>query len=171
MALRLFDTTFIALLTDDITPAPPPPPGTTDTARERLSYLLETLDDERVDLVVPTPVLAELLSFGRVEIEPAYAVVKGLSRIRIEGFGERAALECALMLRSTGRNSGPKAKVKFDHQIVAIAKVVGADTVYSDDGDVQKLCQRENLPCLGVWDLPPRPVSPQTSMNFEPEKP
>jgi hypothetical protein len=75
------------------------------------------------------------------------------------------------MLRGTGRGSGPKTKVKFDHQIVAIAKVVGAKTVYSDDGDVQRLCQREKLLCLGVWALPSRPVDPQTSMDFEPEEP
>jgi hypothetical protein len=105
MALRLFDTTFMALLTDDIAAAPPPPQGAQDTARDRLTYLLETLDDEHVDLAVPTPVLAELLSFGRVEIPAALAILKELSRLRIEPFGERAALECALMLRGTGRGS------------------------------------------------------------------
>jgi hypothetical protein len=164
MALRLFDTTFMALLTDDITPAPAPPPGVHDTARDRLTYLLETLDDEHIDLVVPTPVLAEMLSFGPLDIPAALAVLKGLSRLRIEAFGERAAFECALMLRGTGRGRGPKAKIKFDHQIVAIAKVVGADVVYSDDDDVQKLCQRERLLCFGVWDLPPRPVDPQSKL-------
>jgi hypothetical protein len=62
---------------------------------------------------------------------------------------------------------GPKTKVKFDHQIIAIAKVVGADVVYSDDKGVHTLCDRELLPCFGVWDLPARPTEPQSSMSFE----
>jgi predicted nucleic acid-binding protein len=167
MPLAVFDTTFLALLTDGLAAAPSPPPGTQDTARERLDYLLETLDDERTSIVVPTPVLAELLSFERVSFEGALRILKQLDRIRIEAFGERAALECAEMLRRTGRGSGPKTKVKFDHQIVAIAKVVGADVVYSDDKGVQALCERMSLPCFGVWTLPPRPVDPQSSLSFE----
>lgn len=168
MPLAAFDSTFLALLTDGHTAAPVPPPGTQDTARDRLDYLLDTLDDERTGIVVPTPVLAELMSFERVNPEAALNMLKGLTRIRIEPFGERAAVECALMLRRTGRGTGPKTKVKFDHQIVAIAKAVGADVVYSDDQGVQALCKRESLQCFGVWDLPPRPIDPQTSMEFEP---
>ena len=148
--------------------APAPPPGTQDTARDRLAYLLETLDDARSGIVVPTPVLAELLSFERVNVEAALNLLKGLSRIRVEGFGEKAAVECALMLRGSGRGTGSKTKVKFDHQIVAIAKAVDADVVYSDDKGVHALCEREALPCFGVWDLPPRPVDPQSSLPHEP---
>jgi hypothetical protein len=168
MALRVFDATFLTLLTDDLSPAPPPPAGVHDTARDRLKYLLETLEADRIDLVLPTPVLAELLSLGRTDFDATYAALKGLSRIRVEGFGERAALECGLMLRNASARTEPKAKVKFDHQIVAIAKVVGADTVYSDDDGVQRLSRRAGLACFGVWELPPRPVDPQGSMSFEP---
>jgi hypothetical protein len=91
-------------------------------------------------------------------------ILNGIARIRIEGFGQRAAIECAEILRRTGRGSGPKAKLKFDHQIVAIAKVVGATIVFSDDGDVKALCLREGIECLGVWELPPRPIEPQLSL-------
>lgn len=166
MPLATFDSTFLALLTDGRAAAPEPPPGTQDTARARLEYLLEKLDDERTGVVVPTPVLAELLSFERVNLETALNLVKGLAGIRVEPFGERAAVECALMLRRTGRGAGPKTKVKFDHQIVAIAKAIGADVVYSDDKGVQALCERKSLSCFGVWDLPSRPVDPQTSIEF-----
>jgi hypothetical protein len=98
MPLAVFDSTFLALLTDGRAAAPAPPPGVQDTARDRLTYLLETLDDERTGIVVPTPVLAELLSFERVNLEAALNMLKGLARIRVEPFGERAAVECALML-------------------------------------------------------------------------
>jgi len=95
-------------------------------------------------------------------------MLNGLARIRIEGFGQRAAIECAEMLRRTGRGSGPRSKVKFDHQVVAIAKVVGAAVVYSDDDGVKALCARESIQCRGVWDLPPRPVNPQASLDLGP---
>ena len=82
MPLATFDSTFLALLTDGRAAAPEPPPGTQDTARARLEYLLEKLDDERTGVVVPTPVLAELLSFERVNLETALNLVKGLAGIR-----------------------------------------------------------------------------------------
>jgi hypothetical protein len=46
------------------------------------------------------------------------------------------------------------AKVKFDRQIVAIAKVIGATEIYSDDGHVSRLAKQANIKCIGVADLP-----------------
>lgn len=175
MPAAVFDSTFMLLLTDDLAVAPPPPPlaawanavPKAPDPRDRLTFLLETLDDERTDVVVPTPVLTELLVSARADVRATLAILNGLARIRMEGFGQRAAIECAEMLRRTGRGSGPKSKIKFDHQIVAIAKVIGAITVYSDDNDVRTLCAREGIACFGVWDLPPRPVDPQSSLPLE----
>jgi hypothetical protein len=172
MAACVFDTTFMLLLTDGLALAPPSPQFTdqraaSDHARDRLTFLLETLDDERAQIIIPTPVLTELLASARSDVSATLGVLNGLARIRMESFGQLAAIECAEMLRRMVRGSGPKAKVKFDHQIVAIAKVVRATTVYSDDHDVKALCGREGLACRGVWDLPPRPVNPQSSLPLE----
>jgi hypothetical protein len=164
MAARVFDTTFMLLLTDDLALAPPAPAGVTDEARDRLTLLLETLDNARDHIVLPTPVLTELLVSGRADPGATLNVLNGLARMRMEAFGTRAAIECAEMLRRMVRGSGPRSKVKFDHQIVAIAKAVGAASVYSDDHDVKALCGRERITCLGVWDLPPRLVNPQASL-------
>lgn len=174
MAACVFDSTLMLLLTDDLALAPPPPPTiadpdqgkAADLARDRLGFLLETLDDERTDVVVPTPVLTELLISAKTDVAATLTVLAGLARIRMEAFGQRAAIECAEMLRRTGRGTGPKAKVKFDHQIVAIAKVIGAAAVYSDDSDVKALCARESIECKGVWDLPARPVDAQQKLDF-----
>jgi hypothetical protein len=125
------------------------------------------LDDERIDVVVPTPVLTELLASARVDVAATLAVLRGLARVRIEGFGERAAIECAEMLRRTRRGTGPKAKIRFDQQIVAIAKVIGAATVYSDDGDVKALCERESTDPKSVRDLPARPWTRSASWTCE----
>jgi predicted nucleic acid-binding protein len=164
VAACVFDTTFMLLLTDDLALAPPPPPGAADQARDRLTFLLETLDNARDHIVLPTPVLTELLVSARSNAGATLSVLNGLARIRMEGFGQLAAVECAEMLRRMVRGSGPRSKVKFDHQIVAIAKVAQAAVVYSDDHDVKALCAREGLVCKGVWDLPPRPLNPQTSL-------
>lgn len=167
MAACVFDSTFMLLLTDDLAPAPAPPATEKLSglhARDRVYFLLETLDDERIDVVLPTPVLTELLASARADVAATLSVLMGLSRIRVEGFGPRAAIECAEMLRRTGRGQGPRSKVKFDHQIVAIAKVISATRLYSDDLGVRTLCDREGLECRGVWQLPQRPVDPQSKL-------
>lgn len=167
MPRAVFDSTFLLLLTDDTAAAPSAPAGVRDTARDRLAFLLETLEDARFDIVVPAPVLTELLASARTDPAATLSVMNRLARIRVEPFGQRAAIECGEMLRRTGRGSGPKAKVKYDHLIVAIAKVVGAEAVYSDDGDVSSLCGREGIRCAGVWRVPARPVDPQHPLPFK----
>lgn len=174
MVACVFDSTLVLLLTDDLALAPSPPhsvvvpagSNAVDLARDRLNFLLETLDDTRIDVVVPTPALTELLVSAKADVSATLDVLNGLARVRIEGFGQRAAIECAEILRRTGRGTGPRSKVKFDHQIIAIAKVIGATTVYSDDGDVKAFCMREGIACQGVWDLPARPVDPQSKPNL-----
>lgn len=169
MRACVFDAAIMLLVTDNLAAAPPPPDladkqDPAGRARDRLTFLFEKLDNERTSIVLPTPVLTELLALARSDVSATLAILNGLARIRIEGFGQRAAIECAEMLRRMVRGSGARSKIKFDHQIVAIAKVAGATVVYSDDRDVKALCEREGLVCHGVWDLPPRPVDPQASL-------
>jgi predicted nucleic acid-binding protein len=95
----------------------------------RVDHLVETIDQDRERIIVPTPALSELL-VGAKDAAPQYLDTINRSRyFRIEPFGERAAVEAAAMTRDAiGRGSklGPAiesswAKVKFDRQIVAIA--------------------------------------------------
>jgi predicted nucleic acid-binding protein len=169
MAACVFDSSLMLLVTDDVAAVPAAPTPIDDPgaeARERLNFLIETLDDQRIDVVVPTPVLTELLVSARRDAGDTLKVLNGLARLRVEGFGQRAAIECAEMLRRVPHGSGRRSKVKFDHQIVAIAKVVGATIVYSDDNDVKVLCEREGIDRKGVWDLPARPVDAQRKLDL-----
>ena len=66
----------------------------------------------------------------------------------MEPFETRAAIEVALMTRNAksggdkkGGLDAPWAKVKFDRQIVAIAKVVQASAIYTDDGDIVSIAR------------------------------
>lgn len=86
----------------------------------------------------------------------------------IAAFDTVAAVEAAIMTADAKRSGGKKAgsgstwaKIKFDRQIIAIAKVRGVTTIYSNDEDIRKFGERENMKVIGVWDLPePPPTQP-----------
>ena len=47
--------------------------------------------------------------------------------------------------------------MKFDRQIVAIAKVEGAERIYSNDGDIARYAKAEGLEVIRLQDLPDPP--------------
>ncbi|MFD2857474.1 hypothetical protein ACFSZS_25900 [Seohaeicola zhoushanensis] len=59
-----------------------------------------------------------------------------------------------------------KTKVKFDRQIVAIAKTEGAHTIYSDDEDVCKYARRAKINSISTHQLALPPEDLQLSINF-----
>ena len=61
-----------------------------------------------------------------------------------------------------------KTKIKFDRQIVAIAKAEGAHSVYSDDDDVHSYAQRAGLKVFRTADLDLPPENPQMAMELTP---
>jgi hypothetical protein len=84
------------------------------------------------------------------------------SAFRIVSFDQRAAIEAAEMTRKAIREGDKKdpvvaatwAKIKFDRQIVALAKVENTTTIYSTDEDVAKHARQCSIACLGIADLP-----------------
>ena len=114
-----------------------------------------------------------LVNAGR---EASQQIVEHLQKhavFRIEPFDTKAAIEVAAMSRSA-KKSGKKrgdstatwAKVKYDRQIVAIAKVAGATTIYSDDGDVATLAKAAGIEVVRLEDLPLPPEDTQLKMDF-----
>lgn len=171
MALVIFDTAFLLAITDDRAPIRPAPASSRSTARERIEHLLVTLEKDRATVVVPAPVLAEALAAADADVSATMAILEGLAaKLRIEPFGKAAALECSDLMRRHGL--GPAApgetrtKIKFDHQIVAITKVVGASTIYTDDDGLRRQGTREAIRVQGVWDLPEPPIDPQRPLPF-----
>jgi hypothetical protein len=61
----------------------------------------------------------------------------------------------------TKTKSGSKVKTKFDVQIVAIAKVNGADIIYSEDTDIVRLGAEVGIKVVPVADLPTPPPKQQ----------
>jgi hypothetical protein len=60
-----------------------------------------------------------------------------------------------------GASDATWAKVKYDRQIVAIAKVHSATTIYSDDGDIETLGKRAKINVVGLAALPLPPQKAQ----------
>lgn len=78
----------------------------------------------------------------------------------LRSFDERAAIELAAMELAdrdkVGKNAGsdaPYQKVKFDRQIVAVAKVNGAHTIYSGDDDVRKFATKAGVKVVSTREL------------------
>jgi predicted nucleic acid-binding protein len=118
-------------------------------AKERIENLVKQLEAAKTKIIVPTPALSEILV--RAGAEESQQIIEEVNRsavFRIEPFDTRAAIEVAAMTRAAisdggkkGASRAPWAKVKYDRQIVAIAKVAQATAIYSDDNDVRSIAK------------------------------
>lgn len=156
------DATVLAVLLDPQATVPrhPDTNAPLTNASDRISGLVDRLTAANHEILIPTPALSEVL----VKVDAPQALlnrVKSEQIFRIEPFGIRAALEAAEMTRNAiesggkrGKAKGPWSKVKVDRQIVAIAKVHGAKTIYSDDGDVRSLGEDSGIAVKRIADLP-----------------
>jgi predicted nucleic acid-binding protein len=155
--LVVFDASFLVPLLD------PKVKGLVD-CDARLEWLFKSLEREKAKIVIPTPALSEVL-IGAGDAAPQYLdILNKSSRFKIVAFGERAAVEAAAAHREA-INAGNKkegenswAKLKFDRQIVAIAKVEGADRIYSDDADILRISKRDGIEVISLNDLPLPPL-------------
>lgn len=158
----MIDATVAMLLLQPNALVPPMPDGTPiERPVDRVNHLISELDARGDTVLLPTPALAEVLV--RVDAKAAERIVEQISRhwaIRIEAFDVRAALEVAAMTRDARDRPEPRdaqttwAKLKYDRQIVAIAKVNRASTIYSDDRGVRTVAERAGIEVQGLADLP-----------------
>jgi hypothetical protein len=77
----------------------------------------------------------------------------------IAPFDTRAALELALMTETLGKRRQHRtkttwAKVSFDRQILAIARVHSVSTIYTEDGDMRNIAESIGMTVKTVAALP-----------------
>ncbi|MDE0678966.1 MAG: hypothetical protein OXI11_01960 [Gammaproteobacteria bacterium] len=174
--MAVFDATALLYFLEPDAAAPlDPATGTPlQDAKERIDFLIESLEASGESIVIPTPALSEVLVHAG-EAGPQYLeILDGTRCFRIESFDLRAAVELAAMTRDAiaagdlrAGTKATRAKLKFDRQIIAITRVQGQTTIYSDDGDIATLGAALNIEVVPVHTLPRPPQDPQTSLKFE----
>ena len=133
--------------------------------------LLDTFKKRGEIVLIPTPVLCEVL-VGAGGAGPQYRARLGqTSRFRIAPFDEMAAAELADMTRKA-RTSGAlragtnitRARLKFDRQILAIARVQKERHIYTDDRNMSAAAKEEGFTVTATRELPL--PSGQSSLPF-----
>lgn len=130
-------------------------------AKERIDGLVTELESTGEQIVLPTPVLSEVLVRAPNESE-IIAEINRQRVFKVESFDTRAAVEVAIMARAEWREGARSrrppeetiAKLKYDRQIIAIAKVVQARIIYSDDRTLRAVGERVGLTVRGLAEIP-----------------
>lgn len=139
--------------------------------QERIDIFITDLQKSKTKIVIPTPALSEFLVGCDARVLQS---IHKHSSFRIVPFDERAAIEAAIMTKEAIHESDKKDpvqaatwnKIKFDRQIVAVAKVEGVDAIYSTDPHIMKHAQRAGIACFGIPDLP---FAPSVQESFSEE--
>lgn len=168
------DATMLLLMLRPGTPVPAGAGGVPpERPKDRIDHLVNELGRTNSKLIIPTPALSEALVYAGADA--SQKIVEELTKyavFQIAPFDTRAAIELAAMARAAlGRrhkrgDNLTYAKLKYDRQIVAIAKVNGATTIYSDDDDVRTIGAEAGVEVKGLADLPLPPQSPQRELTL-----
>jgi rRNA-processing protein FCF1 len=168
----VFDTSTILYSIDPETKAPldPATNALLTNCKERIEYLIKTLGAAKTDILIPTPVLAEFLvraGPNRHEYVDKFIAARHFT---IGVFDQRAAIELAF-INDPDLNSGKKldevvtkAKLKFDRQVIAIAKTNGASCIYTGDDGLAGCARTNGIKAIMTWELPEPPKDPQLSL-------
>jgi predicted nucleic acid-binding protein len=142
--------------------------------KQKLDYLVATLEKTKDRVLIPTPALSEYLVKAGAAATTVLEELRKSSVFRIAPFDARAAIECSLAIKrdldtrdKRGGTAAPWQKVKFDQQIVAIAKAHGATKLYTEDADVKTHASRAGIQAFSVKDLPLPPDAAQGKLNLE----
>lgn len=149
---------------------PPHDPGTgqpVTNAAGRVRHFLKGLAPNDT-IIVPTPVLAEILVVADLGGPQTLAEISKSARIRTKAFGDRAAIETAALtqeavLRGDKRSgsAAPYQKIKVDRQIIAIARIEQSTRLYADDLNLIKFAKHLGMDVFSTWDLPEPPEEPR----------
>ncbi len=176
----VIDATNLLLFLRPGTPVPRDSTGhQIDRPKERIEYLIKTLDKAKTKILIPTPALSEaLVHAGVAASQQVIEQIQRFAVFQIEPFDMRAAVEVAAMTRNAmasgnkrGASTATWAKVKFDRQIVAIGKVNGATAIYSDDRDVAAIGKVASINVVALAQLPLPPNKAQLDLELEPQDP
>jgi hypothetical protein len=141
-------------------------------AKRRAEYLVETLGKARQKIIIPTPAAAELMTAIGPDAQQYLAIIARSRLFELAAFDSRCAIELALLNRDVFKNSDPRVveepyqKVKFDRQIVAIFKVSGVESVYTDDAGLANRARLCGMSPITTAELPLPAEDRQMQIEF-----
>ena len=176
--MPVFDATALLYFLDPDARAPldPETNAPLTDAKVRIEFLITTLEARRDTIIIPTPALSEVLVHADIAAPEYLEILNSTRCFRIVPFDQRAAVELAAMTRDaiiTGDlragTDATRAKLKFDRQIIAIARTQSQTTIYSDDKDIAKLANPSELEVIPIHALPRPPEDSQGRLELEPK--
>ena len=169
----VMDATFLLCLLHDQVSAPIDPATNEPVshARLRVEHLIDELVQGGEQILVPTPVLAELLVCAGPKAGEVLQALSHNRHIMIAPYDQRCAVETGAMAYdhrqvATKPTDQTVARVKYDRQLLATAKVEGADRLFTDDARLGKKATRLGLQVVGLVDLPIPDTARQTEINY-----
>lgn len=169
----VFDTSTIVLALDPSAKPPTDENGQVVTnCKERVEHLLDTLNTSKTTILIPTPVLAEfLVGVGSNKNDYIDKISKS-KNFNWGSFDVKAAIELSLLkdpdLQSNKKLDAitTKAKIKFDRQVIAIAKSRGAERIYTDDNGLAECARKNGIAAVMTWELPVPQKAAQIELNL-----
>ena len=121
------------------------------TRSEAVSNLIRKLSSENAKIIIPTPALAEVLTHHPDTAPDWTRDINRYACFQVRPFDDKASFELAQIL---GENaSGLRDILRFDRQIVAIAKVYGVSVLYADSEQVITFAEECGIPAKRLKDL------------------
>lgn len=160
----IFDSSYlVVLLHPNPAPAKDRENQPVSQFRERVAHLTQMMDVSNDTIGVPTPAMAEVLVRSGASRARYVSTLSDTWKFQILPFDSRAAIEAADLIaaiKSQKEKWETWAKIKFDIQIVSIAKAESATVIYSDDKDIENYAKRFKIRVVRICDLPlpPPPV-------------
>jgi rRNA-processing protein FCF1 len=150
-----------------------------DYVPERVTHLVKTVEGSKSRIVIPTPVLSELLAQASRDppfLSPSASADRVMTAssiaARVSNGSTRNTAARSISSRMHCVSSAvARTKIKFDRQIVAIAKVVQATAIYTDDQNLASTAKTVGIPSIGLAELPLPPETAQGQLPFEAKKP
>lgn len=145
-------------------------------AADRVAFLFQRLSKAKEKIVVPTPALAELLVRAGQAANGYIRTVTSTAAFQVADFDVKAAIELSQQFEaavSAGDKRGgvpeevSRHKIKFDRQIIAIARATGCTVIYSDDTDFRTLVGDKGPQIITFAELPAPSDKSQLDMRFD----
>jgi len=171
----ILDATTLLLLIDPKA-RPPLDPSTRkplERCKDRLEYLRDSLSEAGTRVVIPTPVLSEVLVGAGTARSQYLTEITTSHAFLVAPFDVKAAVELSFLLDGGAKPAKRKltrqetwAKVKFDRQIIAIARANRIKDIYTDDGNLTSVATANDVAVHHTWELPLPPQKQQQELNL-----